>query len=91
LQALGGFVHTLLRTMAVSGLVIVGGDTAQAVFQALQTSGLVLAGQVSPGIPYGRLLDSAFAGLPAVTKAGGFGEDMTLQDCLTFLQQWTPQ
>jgi len=64
----------------------VGGNTAQAVFRALQTTGLTLTGQVAAGIPYGRLLDGPFRGLPVVTKAGGFGGDTALQDGLNFLQ-----
>jgi D-threonate/D-erythronate kinase len=91
LRALGEIVRALLSTTAVSGLVIVGGDTAHAVLRALRTSGLTLAGEVAPGIPYGRLLGGPFAGLPTVTKAGGFGTDTGLQDCLEFLRGWAAQ
>jgi uncharacterized protein YgbK (DUF1537 family) len=70
---------------------IVGGDTAQAVFRALRASGLVLAGEVSPGVAYGRLLNGPFAGLLTATKAGGFGADTVIGECLTFLQQTAAQ
>ncbi len=70
---------------------IVGGDTAQAVFRALRASGLVLAGEVAPGVPYGRLLSGPFAGLLTATKAGGFGADTVIKECLTFLQQTAVQ
>jgi uncharacterized protein YgbK (DUF1537 family) len=66
---------------------IVGGDTAQTVFRALRARGLVLAGEVAPGVPYGRLMSGPFAGLLTATKAGGFGTDTVLEECLTFLQQ----
>jgi uncharacterized protein YgbK (DUF1537 family) len=46
---------------------------------------------VEAGIPYGRLLDGPFAGLPTITKAGGFGVDTTLVDCLLFLPRWAAQ
>jgi D-threonate/D-erythronate kinase len=91
LRALAGAVREILTTTPVGGLAIVGGDTAQAVFRALHASGLVLAGEMTPGLPYGRLLDGPLAGLPTATKAGGFGSDSALQECLTFLRSWAPQ
>ena len=91
LRGLGEAVRAILSTTAVSGLAMVGGDTAHAVLRALRASGLTLAGEVAAGIPYGRLLDGPFAGLPMVTKAGGFGTDRALQDCLEFLRGWAAQ
>jgi len=46
--------------------------------RALEASGLRLDGEVEPGVAGGRLLDGPFAGLPLVTKAGGFGDPDTL-------------
>jgi uncharacterized protein YgbK (DUF1537 family) len=66
---------------------LVGGDTAQTVLRALHASGLVLIGEVAPGVPYGRLLNGPFAGLPTATKAGGFGTDTAVEECLQFLQR----
>jgi D-threonate/D-erythronate kinase len=91
LRALAHTVHDLLSTAPVSGLVIVGGDTAQAVLRALRTSGLVLAGEAAAGMPHGRLLDGPFVGLPVVTKAGGFGSETALEDCLKYLHRWPGQ
>ncbi len=91
LRALALLVRGMLSATAVSGLVLVGGDTAQVVLRALRANGLTVTGQVEAGIPYGRLLDGSFAGLPVVTKAGGFGSDTALWDCLNFLQQRTLQ
>jgi D-threonate/D-erythronate kinase len=91
LRAVADIVRQLLSTTPVSGLMIVGGDTAQAVLCALRASGLVLAGEVTPGVPYGRLLHGPFAGLPTATKAGGFGADTVLEECLKFLQSWSGQ
>jgi uncharacterized protein YgbK (DUF1537 family) len=89
LRAVADIVRQLLSTTPVSGLMIVGGDTAQTVLYALRASGLVLAGEVTPGVPYGRLLHGPFAGLPTATKAGGFGADTVLEECLKFLQGWS--
>ena len=91
LRAVAGAVRAILSTTPVSGLAIVGGDTAQAVLRALQASGLVLVGEITPGLPYGRLLDGPFAGLPIATKAGGFGTDSAIQECLQFLHNWACQ
>jgi D-threonate/D-erythronate kinase len=91
LRSVADIVRQLLSTTPVSGLMIVGGDTAQAVLCALHASGLVLAGEVAPGVPYGRLLHGPFAGLPTATKAGGFGADTVLEECLKFLQSGSGQ
>ena len=91
LRAVADIVRELLSRTPVSGLMIVGGDTAQTVLRALRASGLVLAGEVAPGVPYGRLLNGPFAGLPTATKAGGFGADTVLEECLKFLQRWSGQ
>jgi D-threonate/D-erythronate kinase len=87
LRALAEIVRELLSITPVSGLMIVGGDTAQSVLHALRVSGLELVGEVAPGVPYGRLLDGPYAGLPTATKAGGFGADTVLVDCLKFLRR----
>jgi uncharacterized protein YgbK (DUF1537 family) len=87
LGAVADGVHQLLATTPVSGVMIVGGDTAAAVLRVLQAAGLVLAGEVAAGVPYGRLMNGPFAGLPIITKAGGFGADTALVEGLTFLQQ----
>jgi len=79
-------VRELLSTTPVSGLMLVGGDTAQTILRALHASGLRLIGEVAPGVPYGRLLAGPWAGLPAATKAGGFGTDTALVEGLQFLQ-----
>jgi len=87
LRALGVLVHAVLSSAEVSGLVIVGGETTRTVLRALHASGITLTGQVAAGVPHGRILDGAFAGLAVATKAGGFGEETALWDCLNFLQQ----
>jgi D-threonate/D-erythronate kinase len=91
LRAVAGAVRATLSTTPVSGLAIVGGDTAQAVLRALRASGVALAGEITPGLPYGRLLDGPFAGLPTATKAGGFGTDGAIRECLQFLHRWAHQ
>ncbi len=68
-------------------LVLTGGDTAAAVCQALDVSSILLLGEISPGIPHGRLEGGLLDGLPVATKAGGFGEPDALARILEFLNR----
>ncbi|CRE33338.1 Uncharacterized protein conserved in bacteria [Bordetella pertussis] len=53
-------------------MVATGGDGASAVLAALQASGIALVDEL------GTLTGGQAAGLPVVTKAGGFGEQDVL-------------
>lgn len=75
---LAKLVQSLLTETPVGGLVLTGGDIANAVCTVLGSTTLWLRGEVEPGIPWGRLLDGQCPGLPVVTKAGGFGTDEAL-------------
>jgi D-threonate/D-erythronate kinase len=69
----------------VGGLVLTGGDVATAVTTALGTTALWLRGEVSSGIPCGRLEGGGLHGSPVATKAGSFGDDNTLLACIDHL------
>lgn len=71
--ALGETAASAVARRRVGALVLTGGDTALAVCSALGASALWLDGEVERGMPRGRLADGPYAGLPVVTKAGGFG------------------
>ncbi|CAM4152801.1 D-threonate kinase [Bordetella tumbae] len=62
----------------VAGVVATGGDGASAVLAALQAGGIALVDEVTGGVPLGTLTGGPAAGLPIVTKAGGFGTDDVL-------------
>lgn len=62
----------------IRGIVLTGGDTARAVLLALDAEGLTVSHEISPGIPSGQVLGGRMAGLPIVTKAGGFGDANSL-------------
>jgi uncharacterized protein YgbK (DUF1537 family) len=57
--------------------VLTGGETARAVLDARGISGYRLLGEVEPGVPFGMASD----GTLLCTKAGGFGERLTLVRC----------
>lgn len=74
-----------IRECSVGGLVLCGGDTALAVCRALAVEGIDLEREVVTGIPSGRLVGGPLAGLPVVTKAGGFGGPDALAQAVKFL------
>lgn len=69
---------TLLAPAAneASALVATGGETAAALLARLGVQGIRLLDEIEPGIPLGLTLGEV--SVPAVTKAGGFGDE----DCL---------
>ena len=69
----------------IRGLILTGGDTALAVFKHLGISCVQLVDEILPGIPYGQIKDGKFAGLTVVTKAGAFGNESALVECINFL------
>jgi uncharacterized protein YgbK (DUF1537 family) len=66
----------------VGGLVLTGGDIAAAVSAALGATALWLRGEISSGIPWGRLEGGSLHGSPVATKAGSFGDDNALLSCI---------
>ena len=68
----------------VSALVLTGGDTAAYVLRALQAHSIRLAGELSPGIPWGILEGGLADGCLVVTKSGGFGPRDALLPIIDF-------
>lgn len=68
-----------------AGLFVTGGDVAMAVFDRLNVRALSLSGaEIEAGIPVSRLDGGPADGVPVVTKAGGFGREETVINCLDF-------
>jgi uncharacterized protein YgbK (DUF1537 family) len=76
----------LVEAGRLAGLVLTGGDTAIAVANALEAEALWLRGEVRSGVPWGVWVGGPGAGLPVVTKAGGFGEEDTLIAAVDYLR-----
>ena len=74
--ALGKAVRMLVERHLVTGLVLTGGDTAEAVLGELEIASVDLLGEVEPGIPVGRA--NGAHPIHIVTKAGGFGSSNVL-------------
>ena len=76
----------LVNEGRISGIVATGGDTANALCNALGTQALEILGEVEAGIPIMRLLGEH--SLPLVTKAGGFGSLAAMGDALVKVKQY---
>jgi D-threonate/D-erythronate kinase len=76
----------LVRDGQVSGIVATGGDTANALCNALAAQALEIVGEVEAGIPIMRVLGEQ--SLPLVTKAGGFGSPAAVADALLKVKQY---
>ncbi|MEU9864926.1 four-carbon acid sugar kinase family protein [Streptomyces sp. NPDC047971] len=73
---------------AVDGLVLTGGETAVAVLEALGTEGIDLVDEPEPGVARGVLLSAPH--LPVLIKAGGFGDEGTLDRLRRLLMEGGP-
>ena len=77
---------SLVSEGLISGIVATGGDTANALCNALGAQALEILGEVEAGIPILRLLGEQ--SLPLVTKAGGFGSPAAMGDALVKVKQY---
>jgi len=77
---LASSVKQLVSEMHIGALIISGGDTAEAILENLDLSGISIQGELSAGLPYGRLHGRDADGLAIITKAGDFGDDQIWVD-----------
>lgn len=77
-ERLGGLAAQLIAASQAAGVVATGGDGARSVLLALGARGIALVDEVMGGVPLGTLTGGTAAGLPVVTKAGGFGAEDVL-------------
>ena len=73
-EALGQITSAILSEAEVLGLLLTGGASGLMVCQKLGADRASIVEEIAPGIPLLRLS----TGMPAVTKAGGFGVDDSL-------------
>jgi uncharacterized protein YgbK (DUF1537 family) len=76
----------LIHKNQISGIVATGGDTANALCNALSAQALEILGEVEAGIPVMRVVGDQ--SIPLVTKAGGFGSPAAIQDALMKVKQY---
>jgi uncharacterized protein YgbK (DUF1537 family) len=73
-------------TVRVLGLILTGGDTADAVCTALGMTGVEVVGEVQPGIPAAQGIGGQGEGLRLVTKAGAFGDEQAIVRSIDFIR-----
>lgn len=79
-------IETACPDFEVEGpLFLCGGDTAAMVCEKLDVQAIELLGEVSAGVPYGRLVGGVADGWGVVTKSGGFGDERILGRVLDVL------
>ncbi|MFD9033643.1 four-carbon acid sugar kinase family protein [Streptomyces sp. NPDC059567] len=80
-------VRELATAGTVDGLVLTGGETAVAVLEALRSEGIDLVDEPEPGVARGVLLSPR---IPVLIKAGGFGDEGTLDRLCRLLMEGGP-
>jgi uncharacterized protein YgbK (DUF1537 family) len=66
------------------GLIVTGGETARIILDRAGISGLRMQGEIEPGAPLG--VSQGDIAIPVITKAGAFGDRMTLKRCRAALR-----
>lgn len=68
------FAQVLARLPRPGTLVVTGGETLRRVCAALDARGLVVEGELAPGVPVSRLAGGRWDGARIVSKSGAFGD-----------------
>ena len=65
---------------------LIGGDGARETLGRLGASGIRIVGSLVEGVPLGIVVGGAADGTPVFTKAGGFGDEHALVECVERLK-----
>ncbi|MFB6106198.1 MAG: four-carbon acid sugar kinase family protein [Halobacteriaceae archaeon] len=85
-RALGRVASEVHGRAPVGGFFLTGGAVAKRALSALDGRGVRLTGRsVTTGVPLSTVVGGPAADTPVVTKAGAFGDDETIVNCLDFL------
>ena len=85
-SAIGSLVRDIMNRMKVGTLVVFGGDTALGIIEQLNCTAIVPQYEVLTGIPLSTVESDTFDGT-LVTKAGGFGNEGTLMNIITYIEE----
>jgi D-threonate/D-erythronate kinase len=78
-------ISALLCERRIGSLILTGGDTGLLVCRWLRPQGLVLRGELLPGLPWGTIIGGRADGMVVCTKPGGFGKDDSLVEAVRLL------
>jgi uncharacterized protein YgbK (DUF1537 family) len=82
----GAAVVDAFAAAPAAALILTGGETASFVLRALGATGIRLAGEIAPGIPWGIVEGGMAEGCTVVTKSGGFGQRDALVRAFQFCE-----
>lgn len=71
----------------IAGLILTGGSIAISALKAMEALGVKVTKEIMPGIPRGIVIGGKFDGFRVITKAGAFGDEFALLDCLKQLKR----
>ncbi|HBE80815.1 MAG TPA: hypothetical protein DDW65_23965 [Firmicutes bacterium] len=77
-SGLGEIADRITRQTGLKTLFATGGDTAAHIFDKLGIQALELEKELEPGICKGKFVGGTYDGLSVITKAGSFGDELTL-------------
>jgi uncharacterized protein YgbK (DUF1537 family) len=80
------FIMAAFSAEKPAALILTGGETASFVLRALGATGINLAGEIAPGIPWGMVEGGIADGCTVVTKSGGFGQRDALVRAFQFCE-----
>ncbi len=86
-KALGYIADAIVEKSKIAWVILTGGETAVEAYKAMKALGLMIEGEVLPGVTMSRLVGGKHEGLGVVTKAGGFGEDDTIVKAVEYLKR----
>jgi uncharacterized protein YgbK (DUF1537 family) len=86
-RGLGRLVADVVAVTKPGNLFLTGGDTADAVFTAIEAESIKIVGEVVAGVVQGVIIGGLLNGLPVVTKARAFGQKDTLVAVHEFWQR----
>lgn len=87
-RALAAVAERTVAERSPGGVFLTGGAVAVRALRALDARGITLTGEaIERGVPIGRILGGRADGAAVITKAGGFGTERTIANCLARLDR----
>jgi uncharacterized protein YgbK (DUF1537 family) len=74
-SCLGEICEAIVKKGKIGGIALFGGSTAIKIIKRFGALGTKIEGEVSPGVPFCRIVGGKYNNLQVVTKAGGFGDE----------------
>lgn len=71
---------------SLGGVYTSGGDITKAFLDYTDTTGIQIKDEIIPLAVYGEIMGGSLNGIPIVTKGGLIGDEFTLTECATYLQ-----